>query len=174
MQAKLVSLSAIRVLVVVLSVINAPEAFAQNGAELSTFGGNIYTTDKPTSFNRYPPLESVVPVPASFFEAGGALSVSCLFQTLKLPNRVKGVKGDFRSELYLLDPQTGTFQSSVLAEGPFTVDSRGLLYFKPEIPAALFPEDFDPGDSLAWVHNTASFGKKKGDYAELNCSVLAE
>lgn len=83
---------------------------------------------------------------------------------------VKGAKMKFGATLYVLDTQMGTFEAFDLGSKKAKSDADGFAGATFEIPAAIFADGFESGDTLAWAVARLNFrGSKKAHGASLAC-----
>jgi hypothetical protein len=135
------------------------------------FGGNFFETSPPCPFKEFPTFESIAPIPAIIdpFDQD-LIPLFCQIRVKKNGNPVAKAKGTFESTLFVLDNNTGEFETFGLGSGKFKTNSDGFDEFDFEIPAPIFADGFESGDVSAWSYTRAEGTKKKKvEAAQLDC-----
>lgn len=149
-----------------VAALAADSGFANNN------GASVFFSDEPLLLRKFPTLESVVPVPSIADPSGqGAIRVSCRVSAKDDGAPIKGAKGNYRAELFVIDRDTGMSEIFPLQSGAFRTKANGVRRFHFEIPPAIFAEGFESGDISAWSYTRTDYKKKKGTFGALDCDV---
>ncbi len=155
-------------------------AFAAHGLQAGdsgsqdNFAGSFFTTSSPSPLKQFPTFESINPVPAiidPFHQ--DIILVLCQVSAEKHGQPVKGARGKFKSELYVLDNTSGTFATFDVGSGKFKTNSHGFDRFEFDLPPEFFADGFESGDVSAWSYTRTDFTSKKGTHAIVICDTLA-
>ena len=131
----------------------------------------------PNKVRKFPELTAIQPIPptveASAIEAWSVGCGTFVRQDDEAGfSGVKRAKVTHQATLYTLDIEDGTFEAFDLGSKTVKSDADGNVGSLFEIPAALFADGFESGDTLVWVVATARFkGGKKANGANLACAT---
>jgi len=137
-----------------------------------------YHDNSRVKVRRFPDLIAIQPIPSTVDPfAIETWPLSCI-TFVRLDDEtggfsgVKGAKVTHEATLYTLNSQEGTFQAFDLGSKKIKSDAGGRVHSFFEIPAALFADGFESGDTIAWVVATARFkGGRKANGASLGCNT---
>ena len=125
-------------------------------------GAQEFFADPPCKLKQFPDLEVLVPIPSIIdpFEED-LVQIFCQVTVQKNNQPVKKARGNFESELVIIDNNTGFTERIPLGDGSFKTNAAGFDVFDFEIPTPIFADGFESGDVSAWSYTRTSFKKKK-------------
>ena len=159
------------VLLLVLPVLAAP-AWSGDSAFQSTFGSNFFNVNPPCPVKQFPTFESILPVPAIADPVQQRfLPILCQIQVSRNEKGVRKAKGNFVSEVLVLDLNSGEGELFTVESGKFTTNKDGVAKVQYEVDMQIFTDGFETGDTSAWSYTRADFSNgKKASAVSITCN----